>query len=65
MKSCDMAYRRLVENLKYDSEYIFVNGRIILKLTLRKFNIRARSTSDGIRIYSLFRENPSLGSDII
>jgi len=36
MKSCDMAHRRLVENLKYHSEYVVVNGRIILKRTLRE-----------------------------
>jgi hypothetical protein len=64
MKSCEMAYRRLVENLKYHLEYVVVQGRIILKLTLRKLNIRARATADWLRLYS-FRENPSLGSDII
>jgi hypothetical protein len=65
MKSCEMAYRRLVEKLKYYLEYVIVNGRIILKLTLRKRNIRARAISDWLRLYSLFCENPSLGSDII
>jgi hypothetical protein len=60
MKSCEMAYSRLVENLNYHSEYVVVNGRIILKLTLNKLNIRARATSDWLRLYSLF-----LGSDII
>jgi len=65
VKSCEMAYRRLVENLKYHSEYVVVQGRVILKLTLRKLNIRARATADWLRLYSLFCENPSLGSDII
>ena len=35
-KSWEVSYRRLVENLKYHSEYVVVNGRIVLKLTLRK-----------------------------
>ena len=65
MKSCEMAYRSLVENVKYHSAYVVVNEMIILKLTLRKLNIRTRGTSDWLQLYSLFRENSSLGSDII
>ena len=65
VKSCEMAYTRLVENFQYHSEYVVVNGRIILKLTLRQLNVRAQATSDWLRLYSLFHKNPSLGSEII
>jgi hypothetical protein len=41
MKICKMAYRHLVENLKYNSEYVDVYRRIILRLPSTKLKMRA------------------------